>query len=131
MCTMSNAHHVRTVQLHAQTIWKHDRTVRVKLYLASDDVFNAMITVIIDRCDLAVDLVGVDRLDQERGLATVGKIEAMARRWLFAINATQPPPSRAPKLPQLIFIAKRNYFTPSALKASKSSPSSIIVFEDH
>jgi hypothetical protein len=88
--TMSNAHHVRTVwchvrtvRPHARTIRRHNRTVCIKLYLTSDDAFNAMITVIIDRCDLAIDLAGVDHLDQER---------ETTRRWLLSINTTLTTP---------------------------------------
>jgi hypothetical protein len=42
-----------------RTIWRHDRTIRVRLYLTSDNTFNAIIAidiaVVTDHCDPTID----------------------------------------------------------------------------
>ncbi len=92
-----------------RTVQRHDQTIRVRLYLTSDDAFNAIIAVdiavITDRCDLAVDLAGLDRSDQECGPSAFGRKWTTARRWLVAVNTTPTTPM-ASKLPQLSFIAR-------------------------
>lgn len=56
---------VKWILVSTWSIWRHDRTVRIILYLASNDTFNASIaidiTVTTDRCDPVVDLARADR----------------------------------------------------------------------
>jgi hypothetical protein len=93
-----------------------------QLYLISDDTFNVIIAVVTDHCDPAVDLARVDR----------SRVAETAKKWLMAINTTPTTSIQYTLKPlQLPFIAKSKFFTSSTLKASKFSPSPIIVFEDH
>jgi hypothetical protein len=50
--------------MSTQIVRRHDRTVHVKLYLTSDDTFNAIIVVdiavVTDYCDSTIDFIGVD-----------------------------------------------------------------------
>lgn len=52
-----------------RTVWRHDRTVRDRLYLTSGDTFNAIITddiaTVTDRCNPVVDLADGDSLDKK------------------------------------------------------------------
>jgi hypothetical protein len=78
--------------VHMWTVWRHDRTVCVRLYLISDDTFNVIIdvdiAVVTYRCDPVVDLAGANCPDQEHGPSAHGRKVLTARKWLIAINTT-------------------------------------------
>jgi hypothetical protein len=72
-------------------IRRHDWTVHNRLYLTSDNTFNAIIAIVTNCCNPVIDLTGADRLDQKRGPSAYGRKVATARRWLEAMYTTQPP----------------------------------------
>jgi hypothetical protein len=78
------------------TVRRHDRTIRVKLYLTFDDTFNAIIAVdainIIDRSKSSCWWAGAGRPDQERGPSALSGTRATTRRWLVVINTTPTIP---------------------------------------
>jgi hypothetical protein len=102
-----------------QTVRRHDRTLHIRLYLTSDDIFNAIIAikivVITNRCDSVVDLVGADRPDQARRPSACGRKLATTRWWLRAINTTPTTP----------FIAKSKTSLQATLKILNTPPSVI------
>jgi hypothetical protein len=78
-----------------RTIWVHGRTVRdcfiwiwrcIKCTIAID------IAVTADCCDFSRWCVETDRPDQGHKPSAVGRKGATTRKWLVAINTTQPSP---------------------------------------
>ena len=67
-------------------IWR-----RIKCFIAVD------IAVTADRYDFSRWCAGEPRPDQRRGPSAVGRKGATTRKWLGAINTTQPPPFTSPK----------------------------------
>jgi hypothetical protein len=73
------------------------QTIHRALYLTSGDIFNALIVVANNRCNLSIDLVGADCPVRIRGLSASAQNTVMAIGWLKAINTPQPSHSMTPK----------------------------------
>jgi hypothetical protein len=106
------------------------------LYLTSNDAFNALvavdIAVTVDHCNFSRWCAGADRPDQGHGLSTVGRKEAMARKWLVAINTTPTTSIQIyPSIPLTHIQYKSKHFIPRHIQSFQISPRVIIVTSDH
>jgi hypothetical protein len=79
--------------------------------MTSDDTFNATIVVgiaiVTNRCDSAVDLVGVNHPEQDHGLSSCGRKVVTARWWWSAINTTPITPFNGTQAFQLLHSLQR------------------------
>jgi hypothetical protein len=107
-------------RLPLSDIWR-----RIKCKVAVD------IAVTADRCGCSRWCVGADRPDQGRGPSAVGRKGATTRKWLGAINTTQPPPFTTLKHSNLSHSIQELAIHSKTESKHPISPSSTIETSDH
>jgi hypothetical protein len=99
--------------------WRHDRTIRVWLYVTYDDTFNVIIVVTTNCSKSGRWYAGADRPNLKHVPSSCDRLKATTMWWLRAINITQPPSFNTSKLRQHSLIAIASlHFKPHS-KASK------------